>query len=339
MMPHTGYNVRMHKKRVLLGLTAALCLLLAACDGDSRPFEESAEIATLDLAAIEVVPPANSDASLVINRDEQVQLGLIGVSNSGVAFNLSTVGRRWSTSDSSIVAVNSDGVVTGQNNGSATVSVSVSNIVSAQFGLTVNDATLTSINSIEGQENLERCVPGEYFATGLFDDQSVRVLTDAGYSLQQTTTATLVNSNQNTAIINATTAGAVTITATVGNLQPFERQLTVLDTLQSVSVFPNPASLDVDETIDFTATGNYVSIDGTSSTRDITDQIVWVVDESGGGEASVDSINSNNPGRFEAEEEGTVRLLAFCGTDVTNIGQSVNVTIDEEDDDDDEDDS
>lgn len=334
MMLHSGYIVRMHKKRVFLGAAALLSLLLSACDGDTRIFEESAEIGTLDLVGVAVVPPANSDAGLVLNRDEQVQLGLVGVSNSGISFNLSTDERRWSTSDSSIVAINSDGVITGQNNGQATVSVSVSNLVSAQFGVTVNDASLISINSIEGQINLERCVPGEYFTTGLFDDQSVRVLTNVSYSLQQTNTATLENTDQNTAILNATTAGAVTISALVGNLQPFERQLTVLDTLQALSVTPNPASLDVDEAIDFVATGTYVSIGGIAIARDITDQIVWFVDESGGGEARVDSVGDNNPGRLEAEEEGTVTLQAFCGAGVTDIGQSVNVTIDLDDEDD-----
>lgn len=338
MMLHAGYNVRMHKKRILLGVTVALSLLLAACDGDSRIFEEAAEIETLDLVGIEVVPPANSDTSLVINLDEQLQLGLVGISNSGLTFNLSPDGRRWSTSDSSIIAISGDGVVTGLNNGSATVSVSVSNIVSAQFGLTVNDASLLSINSIEGQENLERCVPGEYFATGLFDDQSVRVLSEVGYSLLLSSTATLESTDQNTAVINATTAGAVTISASVGNLPPFERQITVLNTLQSLSVTPNPVSLDVGDTIDFTATGTYASADGSLSTRDITDQIIWFVDESGGGQATVDSIGDSVPGRLDAEEEGTVTLQAFCGTDVTDVGQSVNVNIDEDDDEDDEDD-
>lgn len=335
MMLHAEYNVRMRKKRILLGVTVALSLLLAACDGDSRIFEEAAEIESLNLVGLAVVPPANSDTALVINRDEQLQLGLVGISSSGLTFNLSSSGRRWSTSDSSIISISDNGLVTGQNNGSATVSVSVSNIVSAQFGLTVNDASLISINSIEGQDNLERCVPGEYFATGLFDDQSVRVLTQAGFSLQLNSTATLESTDQNTAIINATTAGAVTLSASFGNLQPFERQLTVLDTLQSLSVTPNPVSLDVNDTIDFTATGAYVSADGSVTTRDITDQIIWFVDESGGGEASVDSIDDDVPGRLDAEEEGTVSLQAFCGTDVTNVGQSVNVSIDEEDDEDD----
>lgn len=334
----------------LLGTVASLVATLAACDGDSRPFEEQAEVLTLDLVSVDVVGPPNitlddaEEADIVINQDQQIELGLIGRDSDGSAVDLDSADRRWSSNDTSVVSVDDNGVVTGQEDGTAIVTVEIDDIGSSDFTFRVEDAELVAITSIVGEEELERCVPLPYYSVGVFEGRdgntSTRTLFDVDFSLSQSSSAIIDDANQSTIRVNANLPGSIELIAQSGSAEPFSLIVTVLDTLERIGVSPNSLFTDVDDETSFTATGFYNALNGTTAqtTVDITDNIDWVVVESSDGEGSIETIGDNNPGEFTAEEEGTLVVQAFCGEDVNNIGFSVTVDIDEEDDDEDEDD-
>jgi len=87
-------------------------------------------------------------------------------------------------------------------------------------------------------------------------------------------------------------------------------------TLRSLELTPDLGVLNVDETIDFTATGTYSSVAGGvgNRTENITASVAWSVLE-GATFASV--INSGaNKGRVTGLGEGPALVQATCGTDV-----------------------
>ncbi|MFK7861115.1 MAG: hypothetical protein AB8B64_20025 [Granulosicoccus sp.] len=332
-------------------LSTALILsaaLLTACEGDSRPFEESVEVQTLGLTAIQVNPPEDSQPEIFINSGQSIQLALSGNGTAGPIENIPVSGRLWQSSNPSVFTVSENGLLTGvgELQGSAEASVLIGGIQSSSLTVTVNDATLESIRSIEGNDSLERCLPSEYFATGLFDDSTLRTLTNTGFTLNEGANATLSSASGRTTMINATTVGTLTLTATSGDAPPFPLQINVLDTLQSIAVSTaNNAALEVNEneTLDFTATGTYVnasqmtgdlgqtppaapggSATGTRSV-DITDNVDWAVTLN---TSSASVINSGeNRGRLSGLAVGTVTLQASCGTDTQ---ESVQVSVKED---------
>lgn len=322
-------------------LTCALVLgsaWLVACEGDSRPFQESVEVEALGLRAIQITPPANAQDMIRINPGQTMQLGLSGNTDAESAVTLDASDRSWRSSDTSVLEVSENGLVTGVSTAStdatAVVSVSIGGISSNTLSIVVRDAALESIATIEGGDNLERCLPGEYFTVGNFNDGFVRTLFDVSYTLSEDSNATFVDTDPATAEINATTAGPILISAQVGDIMSDPRQLMVLDTLTELVITPEPAAVDEDETIDFTATGTYttsgegegdLTAPGAPGATDppsesagtkseiITANVNWEV-TSGTANASVDN-SGENKGRLLGLSQGTALLTASCGVD------------------------
>ncbi|MFK7996341.1 MAG: hypothetical protein AB8B87_19535 [Granulosicoccus sp.] len=330
------------------GCVLVVCAsFLSACEGESRPFQESVEVQTLGLTGIQVVPPANSQTDVFINSGQSIQLSLTGTTSTGTSVTLSPSDRTWRSSNSSVFTVNENGLLTGVGSvqGSAEASVSIGGVESSAFSVTVSDATLQSIQLIDGSETLERCLPGAYFTVGLFSDGSQRTLADVQYELNEGASANLTDTLPTSTSINATTPGAITLTANAGEVGPLSLQITVQDTLQSLTISPNPAAVDENDTLDFTATGTYTgnneadgdgvpaapAAPGTAEntrTENITANVDWEV-STGTAIASVDNTSAN-PGRLTGLSAGTATLLARCGSD--DREDTVIVTVNEADD-------
>ena len=336
---------RVHGARVLILLVAAL---VATCDGDSRPFEEAVEVQALDLTSVAISRPfIEQQADYVINPEQSAQLGLTGMTSSQAAVTISTNDRQWSSTNPAVVSVNDNGVITGGSDGVADILLTIGGIESGALPVTVRNQTLESIELIQPvtSATLERCLPGEFFAVGRFVDadqtqtqtQTLRPLFNASFSVDAASEAVVEATDRSTVTVNATSLNAVGLTVAAQGVDGFTGQLTVLNTLLSIATLPNPAAVDVNDTLAFTATGTYTAdeiapeeplvgepvplppVGGRE--ENITENVVWEV-ISGTDNASV-SNEIGSRGQLTGSSAGTATLEASCGA--TAIEQSVTI--------------
>ena len=270
MRQSTGRSChRVHGTRVLILLVAAL---VVTCDGESRPFEEAVEVQALDLASVAISRPfVEQQADFVINPDQSAQLGLTGLTSTQAAVTISTNDRQWSSTNPAVVSVNDNGIITGRSDGVADILLTIGGIESGALPVTVRNQTLESIELIQpvASATLERCLPGEFFAVGRFVDadqtqtqtqtQTLRPLFNASFSVDAASEAVVTATDRSTVTVNATSLNAVALTVAADGVDGFTGQLTVLNTLLSVAILPNPAAVDVDDTLALTATGTYTA--------------------------------------------------------------------------------
>ena len=308
-------------------------LLLSSCEGDSRPFEESVEVAELGLTTLQVTPPANAQDIIFINTGQTLQVGITGSSaTTGTSLVLDASERSFRSSNPAILDVNDNGVVTGGavadgTVASAEISVMVGGLVSEGLMINVSNAALTAIDSIEGSPTLEACLPDEYFAVGTFADNSRRTLDNAIFDVAEDDQATLIPNN-GTVSVNATGGTALSLIAQVGEITQ-TRDLEVIDSLESLAIFPVSPSLEDDESLQLTATGTFATVDtlAVSRSENITENVEWVI-TSGTDNASV-SNSVGNRGLLSGISDGTAVVQASCGTlAVADANITVNDAVD-----------
>ncbi|MFK8083762.1 MAG: hypothetical protein AB8B97_26060 [Granulosicoccus sp.] len=332
------------KHRALSGLLLLCAVGLGACEGESRPFQEAVEVETLGLTAIQVNPPPNSQEPLFISSGQSIQLSLTATTDTDATVTIPSGDRLWSTSDPSVFTVSDDGLLMGVGTvqGEAEVSVLVGGIQSSSLMVTVSDSTLTEIQSIEGSNTIERCLPGEYYAVGLFTDASERTLSDVTFNVANESVGSVVQPDAATAIVNATGPAAepLMLTAQAAGAPLFTQNITILDTLQAIAI-DGPDTVDQNRTIDFTANGTYNAViaeegeveipavpaaPGSSRPEeDITENVVWEV-ITNTANASVET-SGETIGRLTGLLPGTAVLQASCGD--SPLPATVTVTVNE----------
>lgn len=301
----------------IIGISlTAVTLLLAACDGDSRPFSEAVEVGTLNLESIEVLPPANSLDDIYLNINQGLQLSLLGNQVAGNSVPLAADNRQWSVSNSAVASVTENGYLIARSNGTVDVSVTIGGIASARFGVTVANAELSVINAIGGVATLERCIPQTYTATGTFSDGTNRTLENVTWSVNDPSNARLFDSNGQSTQLNALAAmDQLTLTATAPGGQVLAQPLIVSDNLTDIQINPTPITLDVDEERNVTAIGVYsVSTEGVAvvtKIQNITDNVNWTV-VTGTSNLSIDNVRGTK-GLLTGADEGDAEIIAACG--------------------------
>lgn len=312
-----------------LASTALITLLLAGCEGDASPFAEAVEIRELNLVSLSVVPPEISVANLVINIGQAVEFGVQGQNTASQPVELSSVNREWQVSDTSVALIDDDGRLVAQANGQVSVSVNIGGLQSDSYSLEVSNAELDSVDSILGEETVERCVPADYQARGLYDDGSVRDLVAVNWTLatDDTGNARVVSSPDLFATLTGLNAGPVTLTASVDGLSlPVTVQ--VSDSLTAIDISPGTATVEVGDVASFIATGTY-SGPAPGSTTDTVDSREIVVTSSadwlittGTTYASVSNDNDSR-GQVTGIASGSSTLAASCG----NLSASTQAVI------------
>ena len=338
----------MRNSNLKLGSVGAVILvsaLVSACDGDSRLFEEAVEVSELDLRSLAISPPAiETGDSIIIAVTQDLPLSLQGTSTDGESAELSATDRSWSSSDTSVATVSDNGVVTGVGTGQATISVSVGSLQADGLTIDVNTSRLVSINSLEplsGTGDLERCVSTGFFASGLFDDQSLRPLYEVSFDLDNDSDGTVDIVDENIALVSAFNLTPLGVVVSAGEAEPLLSQLTVLDTLQNLTVTSSDTSVDEDETIQLSASGSFLATTGipvtdadgdtatagTTRTLDITDGVLWAI-ASGESIASI-SNTLGSEGQLLGIAEGTAIAAASCGALASN---ELTITVNEDSD-------
>ena len=214
----------------------------------------------------------------------------------------------WSSSGSSVVAVNLTGMATAKAIGNATVSAAVGT-TSGSASVTVSPAALVSIAVTPNSSSLPVGVSEQLTATGTFTDQSTRDLTRSASWNSSAPSVAAVNAN---GMATAEALGNANLSATVGNTSGSALMSVDPAALVSISVAPNPSSLPVGVSEQLTATGAFTD----HSTRDLTQSATW---SSSG--PSVAAVNAT--GMATAKALGSATVSAAVG----NTAGSASLTV------------
>ncbi|MFZ0561536.1 MAG: Ig-like domain-containing protein [Terriglobales bacterium] len=184
----------------------------------------------------------------------------------------------WTSSNTAQAAITSPGgVVTALALTNTAITITaISGGVSGNTGLTVANATLTSIVIPSGPQNtvtIANNTSYQFAAYGLYNDGSKRNLT---------TKVTWASSNQNAATIGAANGRAQavgaglssSITATLGSVSGMATLAVSTATIQSIAVGPTQVQIAPLTTQTFTAIGTFS--DGTNiTTQNISQDVIW----------------------------------------------------------------
>lgn len=308
-----------------------LALTLSACDGDARPLLEAVEADDIDLATISIQPPSNAILPLFISPGDTLQFSLLGQTLTGGTVTVSPNNRRWSSTNTNVATVSDNGFVVAQNNGRAQIGVRVAGAVAQTIDVNVSDATLQTIERIDGNNGdslLDACLPDTFTAVGDFGNNDIRALTDVQWSIDaasQTAGAEVFEGlstplgaislvgRQST---NAVAVNDIVLTATVpadedtGQLAvSASRSFQVRNTITGISITPaDPVIVQVGGTRQLVASATFSDQAGSMS---ITEGAEWIV-SLGNGAVSVGTVEGI-PGLLSGLDDGTATVLAVCG--------------------------
>lgn len=314
-------------------IAIAFAGFLIGCDGDARPFTEAVEVRTLNLQSLEPVPPTNSQEQIFLNSGEGIQFGIRGLNGVDQTVVLSASNRAWSVSDGAVATINENGFLTALANGTVDVSVSVGGIGSSIYSLTVANATLSSVTDISGSASLERCIPGDYFATGTFSDNTVRNLSNVSWTLNNPSVGELFETTGSATKLNAFNvpddSNTLQLTATVEGVEAFLKTIEVQNNLQTITIGPGTLPIEIDENdeLNLTAVGTYIRANADNATATsqtvITANVQWSI-ASGTDNASVSNVRGSR-GLLTGLDEGTAQVLVTCG----NVAPRATINVDE----------
>ncbi len=308
--------------RILNYVSAALVVMvLVGCEGDARPFEEAVEVRTENLTTIAVVPPAISVPDLVMNIGETAQFGVQGTSVMGQTVTLESSDRDWQVTDESVASINDDGQLVAKSNGPVGVLVSIGGLNSITYDLNVFNANLLGVREILGESSIERCLPGDYQATGNFDDDTIRDLNGVAWTLApaDADNARYLNNPDLTVTVTGLNNEDVNLTATLDEFS-LSKPIAISESLKSLSISPDSGSIEVGDVRTFAAFGQYSDAASDSDTTDATaplrtENITASVDWEIQGGLTYASVSNSEGSRGEVTglASGTANLSASCG--------------------------
>jgi len=250
-------------------------------------------VSTAALVSITVEP-----AGATLPRGVRLQMRATGVLSDGAKQDLTTQ-VAWASSNTGVASISPVGLASAGVAGNTTISATFGS-VTGRTSLDVTGATLVSIEvtPVNPITHVPSTVP--FVATGIFSDGTTGDVTG---SAQWRSSNTGVMSVANDGLGTALSAGAVTITASIGSASGSTMVTVSPARLTGISVTPASASIPRGTTQAFRATGSYS--DGTTS--DITTSVAW--SSSSPAIASLSNA-AGNQGLATGLEVGGVQVLA-----------------------------
>jgi len=205
----------------------------------------------------------------------------------------------WSTANSAIATVNSQGLATSAAVGSTSVNATLGSI-SGTTTLTVSPATLVSIAVTPAIPVIPLGTTKQFSATGTFTDGSTQDITGTvQWSSDNPAVATISNSNGSQGMAASVATGAANITATQSTIQGSTTLTVSAAALVSIAVTPGSATIALGTQQAFTATGSFT--DGT--TQDLTSTATWSSD-------TTSAATINSAGLASSVGLGTANITA-----------------------------
>jgi len=215
------------------------------------------------LASISVAP---STASIALGLKQQ--FAATGLFKNGTVSDL-TNSVVWSSSNSAIANISSQGLATSTGQGTILVSAALGT-VSGSSTLTVTPPALVSIALTPTNPSVSAGKAVRFIASGSYTDGSNQNVTaSVNWSSSNPSVATISNDS---GLATGVAQGTVTIAATAGLISAFT-QLVVNPPPKLVALLlsPNPGFVFLGKMLQFTALGEYD--DGT--TQDLTSSVLW----------------------------------------------------------------
>jgi uncharacterized protein YjdB len=292
---------------IATALSAGTCNISASFGGQfaSVPFD----VNQATLVSIAVTP-----GTTTLTPASTLQYSAIGTYSDGTTANLNRLAQ-WSTSDPTVATVTNFGLATGQAAGSTTITAQLGSVIAPSASLVVAGTALVSIAVTPGNNSVPALIATQFTATGTFADNSQQDLTlSATWTSSQPEIATVSNVGGTKGLATGVAAGppATTISALfAGKLGTAVLSVTGA-TLSSISVTPNPVTVSVGNTEQFTAIGTFSD----SSTLNLTTQVSW---ES----TNIATAVVNNFGLASAAGTGTTTVDAT----LNGITGTANLTV------------
>ncbi len=286
-------------------------LAAAACSNDGRPFLEAVEAEDLQLKSIQIVQPTGLLPDLVVNTNARVSFNIEAKNTDDNDISLSPDNRRWSVDKPELASIDERGNFVATGTGRVVVRLQISGLLS-EFPVSIQDETFQMISSIEGPATMERCIPGEYFAKGMFSLGSERGLPNVEWSIVDTEFGSVGEAVDGRVMVNGTNVGALSLVATLDG-QTFTQSITIEDTLQAIVIEPDNLVVQNGGTLQLTAYGQYFKdgVDEVARLPDITENVVWSITGRDG--VATISNASPNEGRVSTSSVNNTQVTAACG--------------------------
>jgi trimeric autotransporter adhesin len=233
-------------------------------------FGGTTESASLTVSSVTLKSIAVSPSTAVMAPASTLSYGATGTYSDGSTASI-TNAVTWSSSASNVVSITSFGLATGQSAGTATITAQQGS-VSNTAAVVVASSTLSSIQVSPPSATVAEQTGTQFNAVGIFADSSTQNLTGSvTWTSSPASVATVSNASPTKGLATGIAPGNATVTALFATLSG-PASLTVTNaTLTSITVTPPTPTIALDDTEQFTATGNFS--DG--STEDLTDQVTW----------------------------------------------------------------
>lgn len=297
-------------------LTALLlAVTLTACsDDDASDFIEVVEEGKQNLVSLAI-----SVDETVLDVSSSRQMTATATNKSGTTLDYTSLAN-WVSSDAAIASVSDRGLVSALSAGTVTIEASYGSL-SDSISITASDAELLSISLTAAEISVNECQNLQMSATGGYDDGTQRNLTElVSWSSANTTLGDFDTQSGNEGLLRTFDSGTLATNASYGGFTG-TTDVTINDSISSLTLAPSSFSLELGSTQAFTATASYSN----GTTADISDNAQWTVVSSGSG-TSIGSVDNTFPdkGTFTASVIGSVLLQAECGQQPNNT--SITVT-------------
>lgn len=287
--------------KIGLGLLATLLTLTLIGCGSGSITSTSTPGPTATLMSIAVSP---STPTVAIGTEQQFTAK--GSYSDGTTQDL-TKSVSWSSSSTSVATINSSGLATLLAAGKTTISASLDS-VKGSTGLTVTD-NLTAISVSASSNSMFVGGSLQLTAMGTYQDKKPPV---ALSGVTWSSSAPGIASVSSTGLVTGVAAGSATIEAQLSGVKgSLALQVNVV-ALESISLGPNPANVNVGSVQQLTATGHYDN--GTQ--LNISSSVTWKVSNT-----ALATINSL--GVASGVHGGTVTVTASQGA----VSQSMQMTV------------
>jgi len=271
-----------------------------------------------DSTTITVVPAqltsiTISPATVSIAAGTQQQFTATGNFDDGSTQVLTSL--QWSSSATSILTVDANGLGRGVAPGTSTVTAT-SGSIAATASVTVTNVTLVSLEIAPNNSSMPAGAVKQFSAIGTFSDNSTQDLTR---SVLWTTSNPAVATVSNLGTVNSLITGSTTITATSGAVSRSTTLTVSTVKLVSITISPANSRVEAHTSLLFTATGVYS--DGSTSTLAT---VSWHT-------SKPQFANMRSTGILHAKKAGTLTLSAtssgVTGSTTVTIGTGTLVSV------------
>jgi uncharacterized protein YjdB len=299
-------------------LILGLITLFGCEEGDPTALKESVKAAELNITSITLQPV---DGTVTTGYD--VQFTATGHRADGSTIDV-TNSVTWTSSNTAVATVNSNGLVSTLIGGSVSISASLAS-ASGSTSLTASSAALQSIavladTATPNDLTVSACKNLQLKAIGTYEDgvrDAIPITDYVDWSISSGSGAIGAGG-----LLRTFSDGIISVVATLDIPSP-ATDISVTQDLNTITVTPATQTLSINATQQFTATGAY----NDNSTANITDNASWSSDPV----TVVEINNSTSKGLAKGLATGTAIVTVECGmtsgTATVTVAQDVVDTL------------